>query len=148
MAGLLPERAAEILAANAADVAGAEAGGLGRGLIDRLRLDDGRIADMARQIGLLADAGFPAESTPLGELPGGLRLTERRVPVGVIGRRMSYSGSPSSFHMTASRATWRYRRRSALGSDSLMADSLPPAFVSLGRHSVLGEKSLRRREPP
>ncbi len=85
MAGLLPERAAEILAANAADVAGAEAGGLGRGLIDRLRLDDGRIADMARQIGLLADAGFPAESTPLGELPGGLRLTERRVPVGVIG---------------------------------------------------------------
>jgi glutamate-5-semialdehyde dehydrogenase len=85
MAGLLTERAGEILAANAADVAGAEAEGLGRGLIDRLRLDEARIADMARQLGLLADAAFPPESRSLGELPGGLRLAERRVPVGVIG---------------------------------------------------------------
>jgi glutamate-5-semialdehyde dehydrogenase len=85
MAGLLTERAGEILAANAADVAGAEAERLGRGLIDRLRLDEARIADMARQLGLLADAEFPPESRSLGELPGGLRLAERRVPVGVIG---------------------------------------------------------------
>jgi glutamate-5-semialdehyde dehydrogenase len=85
MAGLLTERAAEILAANAADVADGEAEGLGRGLIDRLRLDGTRIADMARQIGLLADAGFPPETTSLGALPGGLRLAERRVPVGVVG---------------------------------------------------------------
>jgi glutamate-5-semialdehyde dehydrogenase len=85
MAGLLTGRSAEILAANAADVAAGEAEGLGRGLIDRLRLDGTRIADMARQIGLLADAGFPPEFTSLGELAGGLRLAERRVPVGVIG---------------------------------------------------------------
>ena len=85
MAGLLTGRAAEILAANAADVAGGEAEGLGRGVIDRLRLDETRIADMARQIGLLADAAFPPEYTPLGELAGGLRLAERRVPVGVVG---------------------------------------------------------------
>lgn len=85
MAGLLTKRAGEILAANAADVAGAEADGLGRGLIDRLRLDETRIADMARQVGLLADAEFPPESTFLRELPGGLRLAERRVPVGVVG---------------------------------------------------------------
>jgi glutamate-5-semialdehyde dehydrogenase len=85
MAGLLTEQATEILAANAADVAGAEAEGLGPGLIDRLRLDETRIADMARQIGLLADAEFPPATTPLGDLPGGLRLAERRLPVGVIG---------------------------------------------------------------
>jgi glutamate-5-semialdehyde dehydrogenase len=59
--------------------------GLGRGVIDRLRLDETRIADMARQIGLLADAAFPPEYTSLGELAGGLRLAERRVPVGVVG---------------------------------------------------------------
>jgi glutamate-5-semialdehyde dehydrogenase len=46
--------------------------------------------EMARQIGLLADAPFPPGMTPLGDLPGGpsggrLRLAERRVPVGVIG---------------------------------------------------------------
>ncbi len=85
MAGLLTEQAAEILAANAADVADAEAEGLGTGMIDRLRLDETRIADMARQIGLLADAEFPPETTHLGDLPGGLRLAERRLPVGVVG---------------------------------------------------------------
>jgi glutamate-5-semialdehyde dehydrogenase len=85
MAGRLTERATGLLSANAADVADGEADGLGPGLVDRLRLDERRIADMARQIGLLADAAFPPESTDLGELPGGLRLAERRLPVGVVG---------------------------------------------------------------
>jgi glutamate-5-semialdehyde dehydrogenase len=85
MAGLLTERSPAILAANAADMAVGQAAGLGAGLLDRLRLDEARITEMARQVGLLADAPFPAEETPLGGLPGGLELTERRVPVGVIG---------------------------------------------------------------
>jgi glutamate-5-semialdehyde dehydrogenase len=90
MASRLTERAPELLAANADDMADGEATGLGQGLLDRLRLDLGRIQEMARQIGLLADAPFPPETTPLGELAGGpsggrLRLAERRVPVGVIG---------------------------------------------------------------
>jgi glutamate-5-semialdehyde dehydrogenase len=85
MADLLSERAPAILAANAADVTAGQAAGLGAGLLDRLRLDETRITDMARQLRLLADADFPAQDTPLGDLPGGLTLTERRVPVGVIG---------------------------------------------------------------
>jgi glutamate-5-semialdehyde dehydrogenase len=90
MAALLTGQAPQILEANAADVADGEAAGLGRGLLDRLRLDASRIEDMARQIALLADAPFPAELTPIRELPGGpggglLQLAERRVPVGVIG---------------------------------------------------------------
>jgi glutamate-5-semialdehyde dehydrogenase len=85
MAALLTERSAEILAANAEDMAEGQRAGLGRGLLDRLRLDPARLGDMARQIGLLADTPFPPDSRPAGELPGGLRLTERRVPVGVIG---------------------------------------------------------------
>jgi glutamate-5-semialdehyde dehydrogenase len=85
MAGLLTERAPVILAANAADLGAGEAAGLGTGLLDRLRLDEARIADMAGQLGLLADAGFPPEQVPVRDLPGGLQLAERRVPVGVIG---------------------------------------------------------------
>ena len=90
MASRLTERAPEVLAANAEDMADGEAAGLGQGLLDRLRLDPGRMQEMARQIGLLADAPFPPETTPLGDLAGGpsggrLRLAERRVPVGVIG---------------------------------------------------------------
>jgi glutamate-5-semialdehyde dehydrogenase len=85
MAGLLTERAPAILAANAADMAVGQEAGLGAGLLDRLRLDEIRIAEMARQVGLLADAPFPPDETPLGDLPGGLELAERRIPVGVIG---------------------------------------------------------------
>ena len=85
MAGLLADQAPQVLAANAADMAAGEAAGLGRGLLDRLRLDEGRIAEMGEQIGQLADAPYPPEETDLGELPDGLALTERRVPVGVIG---------------------------------------------------------------
>ena len=85
MAALLTGQSAEILAANATDMAEGERAGLGRGLLDRLRLDQPRLADMARQIGLLAEAPFPPDAVPVRDLPGGLRLTERRVPVGVIG---------------------------------------------------------------
>ena len=93
MAARLGEAAGEVLAANAADVAAGEEAGLGRGLLDRLRLDRTRIAEMARQLGLLAGAPFPPGETPVRDLPGGLRLTERRVPVGVIGA--NYEARPN-----------------------------------------------------
>jgi glutamate-5-semialdehyde dehydrogenase len=93
MADLLGKRADDILAANAVDLAAGEAQRLGGGLLDRLRLDEARVADMARQIRLLADADFPPEETALGELPGGLRLAERRIPVGVIGA--NYEARPT-----------------------------------------------------
>jgi glutamate-5-semialdehyde dehydrogenase len=93
MAAGLGGAAGEVLAANAADVAGGEEAGLGQGLLDRLRLDQARIAEMARQLGLLAGAPFPPGETPVRDLPGGLRLAERRVPVGVIGA--NYEARPN-----------------------------------------------------
>jgi len=85
MAGLHTDTAAAILEANEADMARGARQGLGRGLLDRLRLDEQRLAATARQLELLAGVAFPAEATPLGSLPGGLRLEERRVPIGVVG---------------------------------------------------------------
>jgi glutamate-5-semialdehyde dehydrogenase len=93
MAALLAERAPAVLRANAADVAAGEQAGLGRGLVDRLKLDDARMTDMAGQIGRLADAPFPPAQVPVRDLPGGLRLAERRVPVGVIGA--NYEARPN-----------------------------------------------------
>jgi glutamate-5-semialdehyde dehydrogenase len=93
MAALLGEAAAKVLDANAADLAGAEAAGLGRGLLDRLRLDEARIGEMARQISLLAAAPFPPAQQDIRELPGGFFLSERRVPVGVIGA--NYEARPN-----------------------------------------------------
>ncbi|MFI5082941.1 MAG: aldehyde dehydrogenase family protein [Streptosporangiales bacterium] len=93
MAARLGQAAGDVLAANAADVAGGEEAGLGQGLLDRLRLDQARIAEMARQLGLLAGVPFPPGETPVRDLPGGLRLAERRVPVGVIGA--NYEARPN-----------------------------------------------------
>lgn len=93
MAALLPAAGGPVLAANAGDLAGAEAAGLGRGLLDRLRLDQERLAEMARQIGLLARAPIPPAEAGVRDLPGGLRLTERRVPVGVVGA--NYEARPN-----------------------------------------------------
>jgi len=93
MAARLGQAAGDVLAANAADVARGEEAGLGRGLLDRLRLDQARIAEMARQLGLLAGTPFPPGETPVRDLPGGLRLAERRVPVGVIGA--NYEARPN-----------------------------------------------------
>ena len=93
MARLLGEAAPALLAANAADVTAGAAAGLGRGLLDRLTLGEARIAEMARQISLLAGAPFPPAQRRLRELPGGLVLAERRIPVGVIGA--NYEARPN-----------------------------------------------------
>ena len=78
--------AGRILEANAKDVADGEAKGMHPGLVDRLRLTEGRIQAMAeglRQVSALPD--------PVGEMldsflrPNGLKIEKRRVPLGVIG---------------------------------------------------------------
>ncbi|HEV2937349.1 MAG TPA: aldehyde dehydrogenase family protein, partial [Streptosporangiaceae bacterium] len=54
-------------------------------LLDRLRLDDLRLSAMAGQLRALADVPAEPSQRTVRELPGGLVLTERRRPVGVIG---------------------------------------------------------------
>lgn len=86
IADLLPVRATEIIAANQLDLAKGIDNGMTESLQDRLRLDVGRIqaiADAAKKIIGLAD--------PIGDvvrgmsLPNALKLTQIRVPLGVIG---------------------------------------------------------------
>ena len=86
MADALQERAAEILTGNAEDVSRAEEGGTSSAMVDRLRLTEKRIAGMAD--GLRNVAGLP---DPVGEvvrgytLANGLEVSQRRVPLGVVG---------------------------------------------------------------
>ncbi|GLZ47208.1 gamma-glutamyl-phosphate reductase [Actinomycetospora sp. NBRC 106375] len=85
MAALLAETADTVLAANATDVEAAERAGTTSALVDRLRLDPGRLDGLAQSLLDLADIATPAVDTVLEERPDGLRLIERRRPVGVIG---------------------------------------------------------------
>ena len=57
----------------------------GGGLLDRLRLDEARLAAIADQLRALAGVPYEPAERAVRELPGGLVLTERRRPVGVIG---------------------------------------------------------------
>jgi glutamate-5-semialdehyde dehydrogenase len=84
-ADLLVARTAEILEANAADVARAGEEGVSSTVIDRLRLSPERVEAMAgglRQVASLPD--------PVGEVldgwvrPNGLRIQRVRVPLGVV----------------------------------------------------------------
>ena len=85
MADALEAHAAEILSANAVDVENAR-GILSEVMIDRLRLDEKRIAGMAqgiREVAALPDpVGAVLETVTL---PNGLSVTKKRVPLGVIG---------------------------------------------------------------
>jgi glutamate-5-semialdehyde dehydrogenase len=93
MAARLSSARATVLAANAEDVDAAKANGMSAGLLDRLRITEERLLAMAEQLRLLAGAPHPTRETDLGELPGGLRLLERRRPVGVIGA--NYEARPN-----------------------------------------------------
>src|SRR6185295_18808811 len=74
-----------VLAANEADMTAAREAGLGGGLLDRLRLDEVRLAAIADQLRALAGVPYESAEWAVRELPDGLVLTERRRPVGVIG---------------------------------------------------------------
>ncbi|OUM97021.1 MAG: glutamate-5-semialdehyde dehydrogenase [Thermobacillus sp. ZCTH02-B1] len=90
---LIRERDA-IIAANREDLQRGEANGTSRSLLDRLKLDESRIAGIAdglRQIVELPDpVGEVLESF---ERPNGLRIEKVRVPLGVIG--MIYEARPN-----------------------------------------------------
>ena len=84
-AGLLEARTADLLAANALDVATAEAAGTGAGLVDRLRLTPERVAAMAGGLRQVADLPDPVgEVVDSWDRPNGLRLSRVRVPLGVV----------------------------------------------------------------
>ncbi|MGW3962550.1 aldehyde dehydrogenase family protein [Amycolatopsis sp. NPDC005003] len=83
----------EILEANQADVERAKADGMSAGLLDRLTITPERLTGMAEQLRLLAGAPHQERSVDVSTLDGGLRLVERRRPVGVIGA--NYEARPN-----------------------------------------------------
>lgn len=85
MAESLAARQSEIIAANAIDLNNGQEKGLSKAMLDRLRLTEQRINDMA--IGLRQVATLP---DPVGEVnsmwnrPNGLQIGQIRVPLGVV----------------------------------------------------------------
>ena len=75
-----------IVKANDADIAAGTENGMSESLLDRLRLDADRIAAIADSVEDVIDLADPVGNVVVGRtLPNGIRLTQNRVPMGVIG---------------------------------------------------------------
>ena len=109
------ERRGAILEANSTDVARAE-GVLDAGTLDRLRLDESRVEALARQIETMAE--IPPLEREVGSwtLENGLRVSERRIPIGVVGA--TPHAAPISRHAAAN------ERRSASAGESVASNVL------------------------
>ncbi|MDB4956477.1 MAG: gamma-glutamyl phosphate reductase [Myxococcales bacterium] len=94
IADAIDARVAEILAANLRDVTAGEHAGLGAALIDRLRLDDARIAGLSRAVREIAGAPELLGRVERTEVrPNGLSVSRVRIPLGVIA--MIYEARPN-----------------------------------------------------
>ena len=86
IADALEAQAATVLAANAQDIAAGRAKGLTEALLDRLLLNEKRLAALAADTRRVATLPDPVGAEYDGRvLPNGLRLCKRRIPIGVIG---------------------------------------------------------------
>ena len=81
----LRENRDALLAANAKDIAAAEASGLAGPMVERLRLNEKRIEAMAASVDAIAGQVDPVGRTiEAFNRPDGLRIEKRRVPIGVV----------------------------------------------------------------
>ncbi|SDO78774.1 glutamate-5-semialdehyde dehydrogenase [Microbacterium sp. ru370.1] len=86
VAGAIDAASAEIVAANADDLERGRADAIGESLLDRLRLDPGRVAALAAAVREVAELPDPVGRVlDTRVLPNGLSLQKVAVPFGVVG---------------------------------------------------------------
>jgi glutamate-5-semialdehyde dehydrogenase len=94
MADALAAGADAILAANARDMAQAEAKGVTGAMLDRLKLDPARLQGIAEAVRLVAALPDPVGQVTRSEVrPNGIRIERVRVPLGVVA--MVYEARPN-----------------------------------------------------
>ena len=137
MADALVAATDAVLAANAEDVEAARAGGTPDAMVDRLRLDAGRVAAMAD--GLRDVAALP---DPVGEvvrgstLANGLELRQLRVPFGVVGiiyeARPNVTADAAGICLKSGNAVLLRGSSSARRSNEAIVSVLRDAAASVG----------------
>ena len=136
-ADVLLARADEILAANATDVANAQASATPPAVVDRLRLTPARLEAMAgglRKVATLPD--------PVGEIadgwvrPNGLRVRRVRVPLGVVGiiyeNRPNVTSDAAALCVKAGNGAFLRGSSSAINSNLAVAFALREGFAKGG----------------
>src|SRR2546430_4221352 len=145
MAAAIRTRQAEILAANAKDVAEAKAAGATAAFLDRLALDERRIAAVADGLEAVRALGDPVGMvTERWTRPNGMTIERVRVPIGVVGiiyeSRPNVTADAASLCLKAGNAailrggSESYRSNQAIHAaliEGMQAASLPEAAIAL-----------------
>ena len=126
---------AELLQANAADVAKARKGQLAPALIDRLVLDDKRIDGLINSLHLVRGLPDPVGAIrDLSTQPSGLRVGRMRVPLGVVGiiyeSRPGVTADAASLCLKAGNAVILRGGSEASGSNRLLASLIRSALAA------------------
>lgn len=137
MAEALFAARAEIIAANAADLAAGEKAGLSKAMLDRLRLDEKRLAAMADGVRAVADL-----PDPVGRVQrewshaNGIVFRKVAVPIGVIGiiyeSRPNVTSDAASLCLKAGNAVILRGGSESLRSNLAIAAALSAGLVSVG----------------
>src|ERR1051325_9357498 len=137
MAGALEQRADAIKQANALDMEAGAKLGLNSAMLDRLKLDDKRIAAMAK--GLREVAALP---DPVGRIldertrPNGLKLEKISTPIGVVviiyESRPNVTADAASLCFKSGNATILRGGKEALNSNQIIAETM----VNAGRDTL------------
>ncbi|MBI3768791.1 MAG: glutamate-5-semialdehyde dehydrogenase [Deltaproteobacteria bacterium] len=148
-AAALRRRAADLLAANAGDVAKAKTAGESPAFVDRLTLTPARIEAMA--YGLEQVAALP---DPVGETisewtrPNGLRIAQVRVPLGVIGiiyeSRPNVTADAAALCLKSGNAVILRGGKEAFGTSALIAEILRDAIGELPSGAIAFVDSIDR----
>ncbi len=126
-----------ILAANAQDIAAAEANGTRSVMVDRLRLTAERIQAMAKGVDEVAALPDPTgEVLSMTTRPNGLVVGKKRVPLGVVGiifeSRPNVTVDAAVLCLKSGNACILRGGREALHSNLALADIMRQAIVSVG----------------
>ena len=128
----LRDGSGEIRAANARDMEAGRANGLTDALLDRLMLDEGRVAAIADAIEAVAALPDPVgETISRSSQPNGLQFERVRIPIGLIG--IIYESRPN---VTADAAALCLRSGNAVilrgGSEAVHSNRAIHAAISAG----------------
>ena len=137
IADALEARSADIVRANAKDVAAEKTKGTKAALIDRLSLDEARVSAVATAVRLVADLPDPLNRVLDGfTLENGLRVRKVAAPFGVIG--MIYESRPNvtvdaaTLALKAGSAAVLRGSSNALNSNRVLVDIMRSALRQVG----------------
>ena len=137
IAKALRDNAQAIIAANKIDLDNGRAAGLTDSLLDRLKLDDGRIEGMAQGVEQVASRPDPIGKIIEGRtLKNGLMIEKITVPMGVIGiiyeARPNVTSDAAALCLKAGSAVILRGGKEAIHSNTAIMDVMRDAIASVG----------------